>query len=202
MINHEEYVFYYEEYINKTFVILSGPSAGGKTTLSKIMGLRKGFTLLIKHTDRSVRSNEENKVDYFFVSSNVFNRNSIKHNWVVWVKRYGHHYALSASEVERALIENTIPLFILDPNAAIKFRSVYKNSILVFVGPDDIAEVHDRIMKRSDSDLEKLLRTVLLEEEYNLRNQFDITYNNKDEDEFFCKLAKMVEERRDFCDSK
>lgn len=193
---HSERVFYHEQYKDTLFVILSGPSAGGKTTISKQLGQWENFTLLIKYTDRPVRPGEQDRVDYFFVAPEAFDTHLTGSNCLAWVERYTHHYALPVAEVARAVSSGTIPLFILDPNAAVEFRKVYPNSILVFVGPDDTREVYRRIISRADSEQEKQFRIEQLEEEYRLRREFDITYNNTNENELYCVIAKMLEKRR------
>lgn len=193
---HREIIFNHKQYADNVFLILSGPSAGGKTTLSKKLGLSDDFTLLIKHTDRPLRQSEADTIDYFFLSSNTFADAIAESNSIVWVERYSHHYALVTSEIERALADQKIPLFILDPSAAIEFRRIYPNSILVFVGPDDTAVVYDRIMQRADLLQEKLSRIAHLEEEYGLRKQFDIIYDNTNEEELYRQIAKLIEERK------
>ena len=75
MYNHIENVYTHNEFLNIRFLILSGPSAGGKTFLSKkVSNLTDKITLLIKHTDRLPRDGEVNGVDYFFVSTEAFKK--------------------------------------------------------------------------------------------------------------------------------
>ena len=122
MHSHIENVYAHDEFTNIRFLILSGPSAGGKTFLSKrVSDLTDKVTLLIKHTDRLPRDGEIDGLDYFFVSTSSFKRLLNPKTAMISVLRYEHLYGLSCQEVKRALTSNTIPLFILDPHAAIKF---------------------------------------------------------------------------------
>lgn len=175
---HIENIYTHNEFSNIRFLILSGPSAGGKTFLSKkVSVLTDKTTLLIKHTDRKPRDGEIDGVDYFFVSTSSFKKLLNPKNAMVSVLRYEHLYGLSCQEVKRALALNSIPLFILDPHAAIKFKQIYKHSTLIFVGPP-INIAKERLSKRPEDDNEKAKRIALIESEYALSNQFDYVLNN------------------------
>lgn len=189
---HKEEIFFHQKYLNILFIVISGPSAGGKTTLVKtIESICPNMCLLIKHTDREPRLYEKDAKDYFFLSTTDFEKVINSVSAMVKVYRYDHAYALCVSEVERCLKLSKIPVFILDPNAALEFKKVYKNSVLVFVGPSSIEEVRDRIKMRDESVIEKQKRLDCLNEEYRLRRFFDI--NDYCIDEFF--LIKMLKEK-------
>ena len=48
-------------------ILLIGPSASGKTEISKLLGLRYGISKAITHTTRAPRNGEVYGVDYYFV---------------------------------------------------------------------------------------------------------------------------------------
>ena len=55
-------------------IILSSPSGAGKTTLVKKISKEKNFKVSISHTTREPRANETNGVDYYFTSSDNFEK--------------------------------------------------------------------------------------------------------------------------------
>ena len=55
-------------------IILSSPSGAGKTTLAKKISKEKKFKISVSHTTREPRANEVNGLDYFFVSSDSFQK--------------------------------------------------------------------------------------------------------------------------------
>ena len=194
---HKEEIFLHQKYLNTLFIVISGPSAGGKTTLVKtIESIYPSLCLLIKHTDRKPRTYEENTKDYFFLSTADFEEVINAASALVKVYRYEHAYALCISEVERCLKLSKIPIFILDPNAAIEFKKIYKNSILVFVGPSSIEEVRERIKIRDESIIEKQKRLDCLGEEYQLRDLFDINDYCTDGYSFIEMLKGKIAEKR------
>lgn len=194
---HKEAVFFHHKYLNIPFIVISGPSAGGKTTLVKtIEGACSNMCLLIKHTDREPRLYEKDAKDYFFLSTADFEEVINDVSALVKVYRYEHAYALCVSEVERSLKLSKIPVFILDPNAALEFKKIYKNSVLVFVGPSSIEVVRERIKIRDEPVIEKQKRLDYLDEEYQLRNLFDIDDDCTDCLLFIEKLREKITEKR------
>lgn len=194
---HKEEIFYHQKYLNTLFIVISGPSAGGKTTLvKKIESICPNMSILIKHTDREPRFYEKDAKDYFFLSAMDFEKEINAVSALVKVYRYEHAYALCVSEVERCLKLSRIPVFILDPSAALEFKKVYRNSVLVFVGPASIEEVRERIKIRDESAIEKQKRLDCLEEEYQLRCFFDINDDCTDCSSFIEMLKEKIAEKR------
>lgn len=192
MCNHVENIYLHNQYINKQFIILSGPSAGGKTFLSKkIANYTDKVCLLIKHTDRNPREGEINGIDYFFMSTSLFKDKINPNTALVSVSRYEHLYGLSCEEVDRALKTERIPLFILDPHAAIKFKEIYNKSILIFVGPP-LTLAKKRLLERSEDSIEKKKRIELIDEEYSLIDRFNIVINNDYSDNDLCVLINSI----------
>ncbi len=63
-------------------LVLSSPSGGGKTTISKkIQQKYQNFKISVSHTTRKPRPNEVEGVDYFFVSSEEFERKIINNEF-------------------------------------------------------------------------------------------------------------------------
>lgn len=192
MHRHIENVYTHDDFLKIRFLILSGPSAGGKTFLSKkVSNLTDKITLLIKHTDRLPRDGEIDGVDYFFVSTSSFKRLLNPKTAMISVLRYEHLYGLSCQEVKRALVLNTIPLFILDPHAAIKFKKIYKQSTLIFVGPP-INTAKERIANRPEDSDEKAKRIELINSEYDLRDQFDYVLDNNYSEKDLAVLIDII----------
>lgn len=172
---HSELVYTHIEYINEPFIVISGPSAGGKTTLAEESSyyFSEILMLLIKHTDRLPRNGEINGREYFFIEPDKFDSLITKNNSLIKVTRYNHKYALCSSQVDISIRLKKRPLFILDPHAALMFKKQYPNSLLLFVAPKLVSTVENRIRARNEDSVEKEKRIALLNEEYELRQKFD-----------------------------
>ena len=196
---HNEVIYDHALYYDIVFIVLSGPSAGGKTMLSKTLCNDFPISMLLKkHTDRAPRAAEKDGHDYYFCSTESFNYEITPEKAFVRVERYKHLYGLTISEVDRAIKAKKIPMFILDPDAALKFREIYKNSILIFVGPDSINTIAQRIRNRKeDKEEENNKRLLYISDEYKLRPLFNLVFDNNYLSSEICKcIYNEVQNRR------
>ena len=93
-------------------VILSSPSGAGKTTLVKKIEENKDFSISISHTTRKPRKNENNGVDYFFVSKSEF-ENLIKNNKFLEYARVFNNYYGSSEDLVFQRLNNLNRHFII-----------------------------------------------------------------------------------------
>lgn len=119
----------------KYLLSISGPSGGGKTTLSRNLEATNIFRCVVSHTTRQKRLTELGGVDYHFVTDNDFNEISAE-EWVERIEFHGRKYGLHVAELHAAWHTGKIPIVILDPEGLaqtmeycrvknIKFVSIY-----------------------------------------------------------------------------
>ena len=78
---------------NNLLIIISSPSGAGKTSIcKKIINQDKKIKLSVSHTTRAPRDNEINGIDYFFISSEKFNRKIIDQSFLEYAKVFGNYY--------------------------------------------------------------------------------------------------------------
>ena len=188
---HEERVYRHQNFLETKFLVISGPSGGGKTTLcTELTQTLKPSRVLIKHTNRALRQGEKNGVDYYFVDSCWFNKSIRQRTLLAYADRYNSLYALSLNEVVLAVNHNELPIFILDVHLALKFKATYKGAILVFVGPAKGLEIKDRLLRRGDHSDEVKSRIEIVDEEITLRSEFNLSFITP------CDVNDMVEDVR------
>jgi guanylate kinase len=192
-MTHEEKVWVKPNLINVPFVVISGPSAGGKSNFIQICAERiKYLQLLIKHTTRNIRHDEVREVSYYFVDKTQFFEIINKKNAIVFAYRYNTFYGLSIVEVENAIKLKKIPLFILDVHLALKFKKHYPKTLLIFVGTSEKIII-DRLLKRNDIQESKEYRIELIKEELELSKNFNIILeDNYNIDEVIIEIEKKI----------
>ncbi len=174
-VTHEEQVWRKREHSSIPFIVVSGPSGGGKTTLCNALMKRiTALALLIEHTSRKKRSKESDQLEYYFVEAIWFTQCLHEKALVAYADRYDNLYALSCGEVERVCSVGGVPLVVLDVHLALKFRTAYPLTCAVFVGPRTVDEIAERLKSRGDSTVDIAKRLALVEEELQLRDRFDV----------------------------
>ena len=80
-------------------IVITGPSASGKTATCYYLQENYGIKKVITHTTRQMRAGEKNDVDYHFVSEEEFQKMIENDEFVEYVFYNGNHYGTSRKEV-------------------------------------------------------------------------------------------------------
>ena len=130
-------------------LILSAPSGGGKTTITKLLLERRpdvGYS--ISCTTRSPRGIEVDGKDYFFLSKSEFLARRERGEFAESAEVHGNWYGTLRSEVERVLGEYRHVVMDIDVQGATQFRAVYPESVLVFLLPPSAEALMQRLTAR------------------------------------------------------
>lgn len=172
-------------------VIFSAPSGSGKTTIVRELLKRfPRFEFSISATSRQPRGQEQNGVDYYFLTHDEF-RARVEHDeFVEWEEVYaGTCYGTLRSEMERIWGKGNIIVFDVDVMGGINLKSLFKDDACsIFIMPPSVEELERRLRGRG-TDAEDVIRKRIDKAEFELSkaSQFDYTVINDD-------LAVAVEE--------
>jgi guanylate kinase len=180
----------------RKLVIISAPSGAGKTTIVKHLldsGLNLSFS--VSATTRSLRGNEKDGVDYFFLSVPEFRRRIENGEFVEWEEVYKDLlYGTLKCELERIWAEGKYVLFDVDVEGGITLKKKFgTDSIAIFVMPPSVNELENRLVKRGTDTPEKIrVRIEKAEDELKLANQFDTVIVNHQLDKAKEEAFKIV----------
>lgn len=173
-------------------IILSAPSGTGKSTiigrLMKIPGLQLGFS--ISATSREPRGSEQNGREYYFLSSEEFDRRIRDNQFVEWEEVYpGTKYGTLVNEVERVTTSGLNLIMDIDVKGALNVKKKYgENALSIFILPPSIEALENRLrLRNTDSDESVKKRIDKAELEMSFAPQFDNSVVNDD-------LNKAVDE--------
>ena len=156
-------------------VILCAPSGSGKTTLAKhLLSIKKlNLKFSVSSTTRKKRVNEEDGIDYHFISIESFKNKIDNDSFIEYEKVYDNiFYGTLKSEVEK-LIKNHNIIFDVDVIGAISLKKYFsKKSISIFINPGSIEVLENRLIKRG-----KDSKTSLKERLSKARNEMDMIDN-------------------------
>src|SRR3984957_9891267 len=96
-------------------LVLSSPSGGGKTTLSRrLLESDPAIDLSISVTTRKPRPGEVDGSDYHFIDSARFDAMVSRDDLLEWAEVFGNRYGTPRAPVERALSAGRDVLFDID----------------------------------------------------------------------------------------
>ena len=81
-------------------IVLTGPSASGKTATCLYLQAHFGIKKVITHTTRQRRKGEVNNVDYHFVTIDEFRKRKANDEFIEKTFYNGHYYGTSSKDVQ------------------------------------------------------------------------------------------------------
>lgn len=139
--------------------VISGPSGVGKDTV--IDRMRERFPecfFAVTATTRSRRETEIDRIHYRFMTMAEFERHEAEGDFIESANVYGHRYGVLRSPIESALGDGRDVIVKVDVQGAATLRRRIVNSTSIFLAPDSMTELLQRLRVRKTEDHEALLR--------------------------------------------
>ncbi|MGD9107257.1 MAG: guanylate kinase [Desulfobacterales bacterium] len=133
--------------------IISAPSGGGKTTLSKaVINRFKDILYSVSYTTRSPRDSEQDGADYYFIQKKDFEKRIERGHWAEWAEVHGNYYGTSADFLEKGLASGRDMLLDIDVQGTLQILENYPDSITIFIMPPSLETLRKRLeMRRTES---------------------------------------------------
>jgi guanylate kinase len=180
-------------------IIFSAPSGAGKTTivhhLMKIDALKLAFS--ISATSRSMRHNETNGKDYYFLHPDEFLQKAQKGAFLEWEEVYkDQYYGTLKSEIDRIWSEGKNVIFDVDVQGGMNLKKIFGDKALaIFVQPPSIEILNFRLRNRSTESAEKIaMRIHKAASELKFASKFDVQLMNDDLSSALLTAEKIVGE--------
>ena len=162
--------------VKPLLVVISAPSGTGKSTLCDL--LLEEFPNLsysISCTTRKPRGEEEDGVDYYFLSEAEFLRRRDNDEFLEWAQVHGHYYGTPAAPVEEIMREGRSVLMDIDVEGARQVRFAMAslpdaNPLKagftdIFIRPPSLQELRRRLVDRGEDTKEEIERRLAAAEE-------------------------------------
>jgi guanylate kinase len=138
-------------------IVISGPSGVGKDTVIQRMRERNlPFYFVVTATTRPPRPNEVHGKDYFFYSNAEFTRMIEKGELLEHALVYKDYKGIPRAQVRDALASGKDVVMRLDVQGADTIRALCPDALLIFLTPQDEAEMVDRLQARKTESVEAL----------------------------------------------
>ena len=166
-------------------LIFSAPSGSGKTTLvNHLMSEIPNLAFSVSATTRAPRGEEQNGVEYYFMSLGEFKQRVENDEFLEWQEVYpGRCYGTLKAVVEEMREKGCHVAFDVDVVGGTNIKKFYGNEALsVFIQAPSIEVLRQRLVGRQTDSMEEIeKRLAKADWEMNFaKGKFDITIINND----------------------
>jgi len=186
------------------FIVLSAPSGAGKTTLCDL--LLQHYPELcysVSCTTREPRLNEEDGIDYHFLSQSRFEQMIKEDLFLEHARVHDNYYGTLKEPVYQALAENQCVLLDIDVAGARQVREYVKalppgdplrdGFVDVFINPPSLQELSARLERRATDSPETIRKRVKnAKEELSHAAEYMFQVTNDDLESAFRRLCDII----------
>jgi guanylate kinase len=144
-------------------IVISGPSGVGKDAVLKSLQDRKlDFHFVVTCTSRPARQNEQDGVDYFFVSREKFEQMIAQDELIEYAMVYDQYKGVPKFQIVQAMESGKDVIMRVDVQGAARIHDLCPDAILIFLIPSNMQEWLKRLQTRkteTPENLEIRLRT-------------------------------------------
>lgn len=143
-------------------LVISGPSGCGKSTLLKeIYKNIPNYYFSISTTTRALRGEEEDGVDYHFVSQEEFEKNIKDDKFLEYAKVHNNYYGTMLEPITKALNDGKLVIFDIDVQGhRILRKKLDKLITSVFITTPTLKILEQRLIARDTDSAEMIQKRV------------------------------------------
>ncbi len=143
-----------------SLIIISGTTCAGKgTVVDQLLKRNSNLGLSISYTSREMREGETNGVEYYFISQEEFEKKISNDDFLEYeIVQYGKYYGTPKKEVREMLEHGKDVILEIDVKGAQKIKSMFPETILIFIMAPSMEEVKRRIKARGKENNEQIIK--------------------------------------------
>ena len=176
-------------------LVLSAPSGGGKTTVTKLLMQRRddlGYS--VSCTTRAPRAGEVDGVDYHFLTEGQFIEHRERGEFAEWALVHGKFYGTLKSAVSAVLASGKHVIMDIDVQGAAQFAGVWPTAVLVFMLPPSVEVLLARLQERNTEDGATLLtRLKSAHEELQVVSRYHYVLVNDDLEPTVARVSSIID---------
>jgi guanylate kinase len=163
-------------------IVLSGPSGVGKdAVLNRLKESGYPLHYVVTLTTRPQRDNEQDMVDYHFVSTDEYSAMLAGNKLLESANVYGNWYGVPRAAVKEALDRGEDVIIKIDIQGAATIKRTVPEAVFIFLITPSMEELTARLTRRlTESPADLALRLETAKEEMKQLSRFDYVVVNKD----------------------
>ena len=183
-------------------IVVSGFSGSGKGTLMKeLLNRYDNYALSVSATTRAPRPGEEEGREYFFKTTEEFEKMIAKDELIEYARYVDNYYGTPRAYVEEKLEEGKDVILEIEIQGALKVKEKFPDTLLLFITPPTIAELKRRLVGRGTETMDVIeYRMSRAKEEAEGMDRYDYLIVNDDLDECVREMHEIIqgEHKRSF----
>lgn len=180
---------------NQKIIIITAPSGAGKTSITRyLLNQFPQLAFSVSATTRSPRANEQEGVEYYFLTEDEFKERIKDDAFIEWEMVYtSKYYGTLKSEMDRIWQQQRFPVLDIDVKGAIHLMGLYPGQCLsIFIDVPSIDILRKRLEQRGTETLETIdTRIEKAAFEISHSHQFDQVIMN-DDLQTACQQAAII----------
>ena len=128
--------------------VISGPSGTGKGTLCAELIEKRDIHLSVSTTSRNQRAGEVAGVTYNYTTPEKFREMTENDELLEWAVYNGNYYGTPKAQIEQMLDDGKDVLLEIEPQGALKVKTMLPEAVLIFVIPPSMEVLRDRLTTR------------------------------------------------------
>lgn len=161
--------------------IVSGPSGSGKSTITKKVRDILNIPLSISATTRKPRVGEVDGVDYYFLTTNEFEKKIENDEFFEYANVHGNYYGTLISQIDKKLELGQNVILEIDVQGGIIAKSKRPDAILIFCRTEDENILENRLRARNTDSEEIILKRLKnAKKELEYEKKYDYVIVNKE----------------------
>ncbi|MBR5323856.1 MAG: guanylate kinase [Muribaculaceae bacterium] len=179
-------------------IIFSAPSGSGKSTIiNYLLGCNLDLAFSISATSRAPRGNEQNGVEYFFLTPDEFRAKIANDEFIEYEEVYkDNFYGTLKSEVERIRENGMNVVFDIDVVGGVNIKNIFgEEALSMFIMPPSVDELRNRLVGRNTDSAETIeKRLAKAEYEIGFADKFDKVVINDNLDSAKAEALSIIKE--------
>jgi len=133
-------------------IVITGPSGVGKTTIIKaLLETDSKLRYSVSITTRERRNNEQDGVDYCFISTEEFKKKISEDEFAEWSEVYGKYYGRLRKDLDELSRQFDV-LVGIDVQGALKLRKTHPHGVFIFILPKSEMALEQQLRGRGTED--------------------------------------------------
>lgn len=179
-------------------IVITGPSAAGKTTLiNKYISNHPEVLFAVSHTTREKRSGEIEGKDYYFIDKEKFEEMINEGKFLEWANVHEHYYGTSFEEIDKAKDKKSVLILDIDIQGALFLKKSGIKAKYIFIDPLSIEDLKNRLEGRKTEDEESIkIRIWNAKRELEYKDNFDFVIKNDEIEKAYKELEIAVNSKK------